>query len=108
MVIAWGRVARCKSPPTGTVLRFSNPVGRSTACLPPKKGEAAMKYPIQSICKRCHREMAEVANILPMGGSPGLLAFLCAQCGKSNSILVESKQQIRGKQLDAYQCIANL
>jgi hypothetical protein len=67
-----------------------------------------MKYPIQSICKRCHREMAEVANILPMGGSPGLLAFLCAQCGKSNSILVESKQQIRGKQLDAYQCIANL
>ena len=52
--------------------------------------------------------MAEVANILPMGGSPGLLAFLCAQCGKSNSILVESKQQIRGKQLDAYQCNANL
>ena len=52
--------------------------------------------------------MREVATILPMGGSPGLVAFLCAQCGKSNSILIEPKQQIRGKQIDAYQCIANL
>ena len=52
--------------------------------------------------------MTEVATILPMGGSPGLVAFLCAQCGKSNSILIEPKQQSRGKQLDAYQCIANL
>jgi hypothetical protein len=52
--------------------------------------------------------MTEVATILPMGGSPGLVAFLCAQCGKSNSILVEHEQQIRGKQLDAYQCKANL
>ena len=81
----------------------SGPVGRSTACLPPKKGEAAMKYPIQSICKRCHRETTEVATILPMGGSPGLIAFLCARCGKSNSILVEPELQIRGKQLAAYQ-----
>jgi hypothetical protein len=67
-----------------------------------------MKYPQQSTCKRCQREMTEVATILPMGGSPGLVAFLCAQCGKSNSILIEPKQQSRGKQLDAYQCIANV
>jgi hypothetical protein len=67
-----------------------------------------MKYPTPSICKRCHREMTEVATILPMGGSPGLVAFLCAQCGKSNSILIEPKQQSRGKRLDACQCIANV
>jgi hypothetical protein len=48
-----------------------------------------MKFPKQSICKRCQRAMTQVANILPMGGSPGLVAFLCARCGKSDSILVE-------------------
>ena len=47
-----------------------------------------MKFTKQSVCKRCQREMIEVAAILPMGGSPGLIAFLCAQCGKSDSILV--------------------
>jgi hypothetical protein len=47
-----------------------------------------MKYAEQSSCKRCQREMEHVATILPMGGNPGLVAFLCAQCGKSNSILV--------------------
>jgi hypothetical protein len=67
-----------------------------------------MKYPTQSICKRCQREMTEVATIPPMCGSPGLVAFLCAQCGKSNSILIEPEQQIRGKQLDAYQCDVKL
>jgi hypothetical protein len=59
-----------------------------------------MKYPQQSTCKRCQREMTEVATILPMGGSPGLVAFLCARCGKSKSILVQPELQIRGKQLD--------
>jgi len=49
-----------------------------------------MKLPKQSICKRCQREMKEVATILPMGGNPGLVAFLCAQCGKSDSIFVYS------------------
>jgi hypothetical protein len=47
-----------------------------------------MKTTEQSICKWCHRAMEEVATILPMGGSPGLLAFLCALCGKSDSVLV--------------------
>jgi hypothetical protein len=47
-----------------------------------------MKFPEQSICKGCYWEMEHVATILPMGGSPGLVAFLCAQCGKSESILV--------------------
>ena len=51
--------------------------------------------------------MTEVATILPMSGSPGLVAFLCAQCGASNSIFIEPKQ-IRDKQLDEYQCIANV
>jgi hypothetical protein len=49
-----------------------------------------MKFAEKSICKGCHREMDEVATILPMGGNPGLVAFLCAQCGKSESMLVYS------------------
>jgi hypothetical protein len=47
-----------------------------------------MKFAEQSICKGCQREMEQVATILPMGGNPGLVAFLCAQCGKSESMLV--------------------
>jgi hypothetical protein len=47
-----------------------------------------MKFPEQSICNGCQREMEHVATIVPMGGSPGLVAFLCTQCGKSESVLV--------------------
>jgi hypothetical protein len=47
-----------------------------------------MKFPEQSICKGCQQEMEQVATILPMGGSHGLVAFLCTECGKSESILV--------------------
>jgi hypothetical protein len=41
----------------------------------------------QTICKRCHREMEEVATIVPIGGSPGLVAYLCHPCGETDSIL---------------------
>jgi uncharacterized Zn finger protein len=45
-----------------------------------------MKFAEQASCKRCQPDMEHVATIL--GGNPGLVAFLCAECGKSNSILV--------------------
>jgi hypothetical protein len=32
--------------------------------------------------------MREVARIEPNGRSPGLVAFLCAECGSTDSILV--------------------
>ena len=57
-----------------------------------------MKFPEQSICKRCQRQMEEIATILPMGGAPGLVAFLCAQCGKSDSMLVYPIRHARGAQ----------
>jgi len=39
------------------------------------------------------REMRQVADITPFGGSPGLIAFLCTYCGSSNSILVHAKNR---------------
>jgi hypothetical protein len=34
--------------------------------------------------------MQEVANIEPIGSTPGLVAFLCVDCGLTDSILVYS------------------
>jgi len=42
--------------------------------------------------------MEEIATILPMGGDPGLVAFLCAQCGKSDSMLVYPIRHAGGAQ----------
>jgi hypothetical protein len=32
--------------------------------------------------------MQRVADVMPFGSSPGLVAFLCTECGNSHSILV--------------------
>jgi ribosomal protein L37E len=49
-----------------------------------------MSLPKQVLCKRCGREMRTVAEIPPMGGDNGLLAFLCvdAECGTADAVLV--------------------
>jgi hypothetical protein len=39
--------------------------------------------------------MQEVATIEPFGCNPGLVAFLCAECGSTNSILVHPLNQVR-------------
>jgi hypothetical protein len=40
-------------------------------------------------CKRCGHGMKEVATIAPMAGEPGLFAFMCADCGIAQSILIQ-------------------
>jgi RNase P subunit RPR2 len=42
----------------------------------------------QTLCKQCGQPMTTVAEIAPMGRGPGLVAFLCADCGASDSTLV--------------------
>ena len=41
-------------------------------------------------CKRCGRTMQEVADITPNEGTPGLRAFICSDCGTTDSILIHS------------------
>jgi hypothetical protein len=47
-----------------------------------------MKLANQAVCKRCGKGMEMVANIAPIGAEPGLVAFLCADCGATESTLV--------------------
>jgi hypothetical protein len=47
-----------------------------------------MRFDNRSICRRCARGMREVVSIEPNGCTPGLVAFLCAGCGSTASILV--------------------
>src|SRR5262249_22033009 len=40
------------------------------------------------LCRRCGRPMQSVAEIAPMGRGPGLLAFVCDDCGEAESRLI--------------------
>ena len=44
----------------------------------------------QAACKRCGRGMRTVAEIAPFGNGPGLIAFLCTECGVTASTLLYS------------------
>jgi hypothetical protein len=43
----------------------------------------------QTICKRCGRAMRSVAEIAPVNGHPGLLAFACGGCGTTQSVMLD-------------------
>jgi ribosomal protein L37E len=51
---------------------------------------------VQIVCKRCGRAMRNVAEIAPINGHPGLLAFACAACGTTQSILLYSGDAVSG------------
>jgi hypothetical protein len=42
----------------------------------------------QAVCKRCGRGMQKVAEIAPFGNHPGLIAFVCDDCGATESRLL--------------------
>jgi hypothetical protein len=44
---------------------------------------------VQTICKRCGRAMRSVAEIAPLNGDPGLLAFACDGCGNTQSVMLQ-------------------
>jgi hypothetical protein len=39
-------------------------------------------------CPRCGSNMQQVAEVPPLNGSPGLLAWLCQECGAADSELI--------------------
>jgi len=47
------------------------------------------KQLMQSICKRCGRGMRSVAEIAPLNGHAGLLAFACGGCGNTQSVMLQ-------------------
>jgi hypothetical protein len=47
-----------------------------------------MRFENRSICQRCMRAMRAVVSIEPNGSTPGLVAFLCAGCGATASLLI--------------------
>ena len=42
----------------------------------------------QALCRRCGHGMQQVAEIAPFGRKPGLVAYLCADCGATESTLL--------------------
>jgi hypothetical protein len=48
----------------------------------------------QTVCKRCGQEMEMVANIAPTGAEPGLVAFLCLDCGATESALTYQQREL--------------
>ena len=47
-----------------------------------------MKLANQALCKQCGQPMRTVAEIAPFAGGPGLIAFVCADCGATDSTLI--------------------
>jgi hypothetical protein len=47
----------------------------------------------QANCRRCRRAMREVAEIIPIGSDPGLVAFVCTNCGAADSAIVYAKNK---------------
>ena len=44
-----------------------------------------MNVVAQRACKRCRHPMSRLAEIAPFGGGPGLVAFMCTDCGTTDS-----------------------
>jgi hypothetical protein len=49
----------------------------------------------QRACKRCGHPMSGVAEIAPFAGGPGLVAFICTDCGAADSVLIHAGGQTR-------------
>jgi hypothetical protein len=49
----------------------------------------------QALCKRCGNGMEKVAEIAPFGREPGLVAFLCSECGATDSTLIQPINRTR-------------
>jgi len=47
-----------------------------------------MQHGNQAQCQQCGQGMETVAEIAPFGAEPGLVAFLCPECGSTASTLV--------------------
>ena len=60
---------------------------------PGSRGSNKVTLQNQVKCRRCGRTMQKVAEIFPFGRDPGLLAFICDNCGESTSTLIDPPKQ---------------
>jgi len=51
--------------------------------------DGTMKLVNQAACRKCGRGMRMIAEIAPFGNGPGLVAFLCMECGAADSVLLD-------------------
>jgi len=51
---------------------------------------------VQTVCKRCGAAMRNVAEINAINGHPGLVAFACASCGTTHSVLRHPGDAVSG------------
>src|SRR5262249_36759339 len=49
----------------------------------------------QKACSRCGHPMSSVAEIAPFVGGPGLVAFICTDCGTTDSVLFHAGGEAR-------------
>jgi len=78
-------IAQAPSGPSETNCR----VMRSVGGMGPGSADATMKLANQVACRKCGRAMRTVAEIAPFGSGPGLVAFLCMECGTADSVLLD-------------------
>jgi hypothetical protein len=62
----------------------------------------------QANCRRCQRAMREVAEIIPNGSDPGLVAFVCTYCGAADSAIMYPKNKTSEMDLSQTQVPADL
>ena len=48
-----------------------------------------MEPTLRAACKKCGEQMQVTARIPPIGGTSGLVVFLCLGCDRSETVLVE-------------------
>jgi transcription elongation factor Elf1 len=54
-------------------------------------------------CKRCGHTVEVVTSVMPMGGNPGVFAWVCPRCGAADSVLVPAPIRRRdGHDADAF------
>ena len=58
-----------------------------------------MSWTKRAICRQCKREMQPIVTIEPTCSGPGLVAFQCADCGTTDSVLVYPMNRIRGAEI---------
>jgi hypothetical protein len=60
-----------------------------------------MNVVAQRACRRCGHPMPSVAEIAPFGGDPGLVAFMCTDCGATDSVLIHPENEDHWRERNA-------
>jgi hypothetical protein len=51
-----------------------------------------MDTTLKAACKQCGEQMQVIAKVPPVVGASGLVVFLCVDCDRSDTMLVEAER----------------